>query len=163
MIKNEEETVLITSWDDCLAKVNKKLSLYKKDGLSPEEIPQVKLVTCIIQQLVTMSPSSIKFLFDRTRIMPEELLQKYNNLESKYQVCETERSNFEKQFIQIDKENKEFVQKYEAQDFECNKLKEEIIHLNIKIQEAGEVKHLENESMVDKFKKQVKKKRSKHT
>jgi len=158
MIKNEEDTMLLTSWEDYISKVNKKLNLYKKDILSPDEISQVKFVSLVIQKMVTYTPQQIAYIFDRTRTLPEELLEKVQIFETKLNSCLLEKTNFENQLIQLTEENKENSKKYEDQDFECNKLKEEIIHLNIKLQEAATVEknHQSDHSVMDKFKKQVK-------
>jgi len=107
MIKNEEDTMLLTSWEDYISKVNKKLNLYKKDILSPDEISQVKFVSLVIQKMVTYTPQQIAYIFDRTRTLPEELLEKVQIFETKLNSCLLEKTNFENQLIQLTEENKE--------------------------------------------------------
>jgi len=117
IIKNEEETALVTSWDDYISRLNKKLNLYKKDNLHPEEVPQAKLIAYVFQQMVISNQAEIAFLFDRSRTMPEEVFEKMNVLETKLNSCLLEKNNLENQLAQLSEENKGYTQKYESQDF----------------------------------------------
>jgi len=151
IMKNEEEDVLVTSWEDWFSKINKKLVLYKKENLSSTEINQVKVVSFIIQELVTLSPEYLMFILDRARTVPEELMEKIHILEQKLDSCTLERNNLENQLGHVSEDKTNWTQKFEAQDQECNKLREEISNLNVKIQESAEIKQ-EHEKDKDKFK-----------
>jgi chromosome segregation ATPase len=162
IMKNEEEDVLVTSWEDWFSKINKKLVLYKKENLSSTEINQVKVVSFIIQELVTLAPEYLMFILDRARTVPEELMEKIHILEQKLDSCTLERNNLENQLNQASEDKTNFAQKFEAQDQECHKLKEEITNLNVKIHESGEIKQSsqsENDKEKDHDKEKDKEKR----
>jgi len=91
------------------------------------------------------------FILDRARTVPEELMEKIHILEQKLDSCTLERNNLENQLGHVSEDKTNWTQKFEAQDQECNKLREEISNLNVKIQESAEIKQ-EHEKDKDKFK-----------
>jgi len=145
--------------------LNGKLTTMKKNQVIPEELPHVRMIAYIVQNLIIMSRSEIIYTFGKIRTMPEEIIQERDSLKEMAKNMEITKLSLEQENADLTTQNCTLNQKVINLERENTKLRDEATQT---VQVSGEIetdlgkikdlkKHLKEKlKLEEEFKKRTK-------
>jgi len=161
----EAEPTLYYEWDLFFNALNGKLTTMKKNQVIPEELPHVRMIAYIVQNLIIMSRSEIIYTFGKIRTMPEEIIQERDSLKEMAKNMEITKLSLEQENADLTTQNCTLNQKVINLERENTKLRDEVTQT---VQVSGEIetdlgkikdlkKHLKEKlKLEEEFKKRIK-------
>jgi len=129
------EPILFFEWPLFFNALNVKLTSIKKDHVTPEELPHVQMICCILQNLITMSRTEIIYIFGKIRTMPVEIIKERDSLKELIKTMEITKLSLEEENLDLSTKSSILNQKLFNLERENTNLRDELNYM----QSSGEI------------------------
>jgi len=153
------EPILFFEWPLFFNALNVKLTSIKKDHVTPEELPHVQMICCILQNLIIMSHAEINYIFGKTRTLPVEVIQERDSLKELIKTMEITKLSLEEENLDLTTQSNALNQKLINLERENTKLRDEANQMQSSGETTKQPEFIENEPVnIKDLKKQLKEK-----